>query len=190
VTSICWSFIHRSRASESPPRSTPELGSQIADALGSFAVASETANAAPQWESQLDALRDAVERWTGTVEARQRLKYANAYLEIAELVLEDERSEMPGVAAGPSVLAGIAASDAICALRRGEIHRGESHREASDLLRGATPDGKRLASTLLKLLDIKDEAHYGLIVVPLRKAKDAVRWAGPLMARANEELGR
>jgi hypothetical protein len=106
------------------------------------------------------------------------------------LVLDDERSEMPGVAAGLSVLAGIAASDAICALRLGEIHRGESHREACDLLRGATPDGKRLASTLLKLLDIKDEAHYGLIVVPLRKAKDAVRWAGILTARANEEVGR
>lgn len=129
-------------------------------------------------------------RVAGTAEARQRLKYANAYLEIAELVLDDDRAEMPGVAAGLSVLAGIAASDAICALRLGTIHRGESHREAADLLRGSTPDGKRLASTLLKLLDIKDEAHYGLIVVPLRKAKDAVRWAGNLTTRANEELGR
>lgn len=129
-------------------------------------------------------------RRAGIADARQRLKYANAYLEIAELVLDDDRSEMPGVAAGLAVLAGIAASDAICALQLGEIHRGESHRDASELLRGATSDGKRLAATLLKLLDIKDEAHYGLIVVPARKARDTVRWAQILTTRANEELGR
>jgi hypothetical protein len=129
-------------------------------------------------------------RSAGAVEARQRLRYAIAYLEIAELVLDDDRSEMPGVAAGLAVLAGIAASDAICARRLGEIHRGESHREASRLLRDATPDGKALAATLLKLLDIKDDAHYGLIVVPARKAKDAVRWGRVLTRRANEEVGR
>ncbi|MFM7146391.1 MAG: hypothetical protein ACKOW5_08670 [Actinomycetales bacterium] len=39
-----------------------------------------------------------------------------AYLEVAELVLaEDARSEMSAVATGLAVLAGIAASDAICA---------------------------------------------------------------------------
>jgi hypothetical protein len=123
-------------------------------------------------------------------EARQRLRSAGAYLEVAELVLADDRSEMPGVAAGLSVLAGIAASDAICAHRLGKIHRGESHREARDLLRGATADGKRLSDTLAKLLDIKDEAHYGLIVVPPRKARDAVRWAKILYDRAQEELQR
>jgi hypothetical protein len=129
-------------------------------------------------------------RPVAVAEARQRLKYATAYLEVATLVLDDERSEMPGVAAGLAVLAGIAASDAICARRLGQIHRGESHREASRLLRDATPDGKVLAATLLKLLDVKDEAHYGLIVVPRRKASDAVRWARALTERANEELGR
>jgi hypothetical protein len=129
-------------------------------------------------------------RTAGVVEARQRLRYATAYLEIAELVLGDDRAEMPGVAAGLAVLAGIAASDAICARRLGEIHRGESHREAGRLLRDATPDGKALAGTLLKLLDIKDEAHYGLIIVPVRKAKDAVRWARVLTTRASEEAER
>ena len=129
-------------------------------------------------------------RPAGLAEARQRLTTATAYLEIAELVLADDRSEMPGVAAGLAVLAGIAASDAICARRLGEIHRGESHRDAGQLLRSATPDGQRLASTLLKLLDIKDEAHYGLIVVPRRKANDAVRWAKALTDRSREELER
>jgi hypothetical protein len=125
-----------------------------------------------------------------SADARQRLRYADAYLEVAELVLADDRSEMPGVAAGLSVLAGIAASDAICARRLGEIHRGESHREARDLLRRATADGKRLSDTLAKLLDIKDVAHYGLLVVSPRKARDAIRWAKALNARAQEELQR
>lgn len=48
-----------------PQRLNPSLGSQISDALGTFAVASENSDAAAQWESQLDALRDAVEGWTG-----------------------------------------------------------------------------------------------------------------------------
>ena len=58
------------------------------------------------------------------------------------------------------------------------------------MLKEATPDGKKLASTFLRLIDIKDEAHYGLLVVPPRKARDAVRWAHLLVDRASEELER
>jgi hypothetical protein len=47
-------------------------------------------------------------------------------VEVAELVIEEQgREEMPVVAAGLAVLAGIAASDAICAVRLHEIHRGD-----------------------------------------------------------------
>jgi hypothetical protein len=95
--------------------------------------------------------------------ARVRLRSAQAFLEVADLVLDEkDRVEMPGVAAGLAVLAGIAGSDAICARRLGVIHRGDDHRSAAALLRNATPDGKKLASTFLRLIDIKDEAHYGL----------------------------
>jgi hypothetical protein len=97
---------------------------------------------------------------------------------------------MPGVAAGLAVLAGIAASDAICAVRLGEIHRGENHRDAALLLREAVPDGRKLGDTLKKLLDRKDESHYGLTVVPTRRAQDCVRWATLLVSRAAEEFGR
>jgi len=97
---------------------------------------------------------------------------------------------MPGVAAGLAVLAGIAGSDAICARRLGAIHRGDDHRGAAALLKQSTPDGKKLASTFLRLIDIKDEAHYGLILVTPRKARDAVRWARQLVDRAGEELER
>jgi hypothetical protein len=110
---------------------------------------------------------------------------------VAYLVIEEKgRAEMPGVAAGLAVLAGIAASDAICAARLGEIHRGDDHRAASALLSTATPDGARLAATFRRLIDLKDEAHYGLTVVSARRATDAIRWARQIVDRAGEEAER
>lgn len=124
-------------------------------------------------------------------DARIRLRSAEAYLEVADLVLEESsRVEMPGVAAGLAVLAGIAASDAICARRLGQIHRGEDHRAAGDLLKQATPDGRKLAATFRRLIDIKDEAHYGLTIVSTQRARGAVRAARQLVERGREELER
>lgn len=124
-------------------------------------------------------------------EARVRLRTAQGYLEVAELVLgETQRSEMPGVAAGLAVLAGIAGSDVICACRLGQIHRGDDHRAAADLLRTATADGAKLATSFLRLIDLKDESHYGVVLVSARKARDSLRWARQLVDRAREELER
>lgn len=123
-------------------------------------------------------------------DARTRARTAGAYLEVAELVLADDSAEMPGVAAGLAVLAGIAASDAICARRLGLIHRGDDHRAASGLLATATPDGPKLSQTFRRLIDVRDEAHYGLTLVPAGKARDTVRWAQTLVARAAQELER
>jgi hypothetical protein len=127
----------------------------------------------------------------GAADGRVRLRTAQAYLEVAELVLgENDRDEHLNVAAGLAVLAGIAASDSICCTRLGRRHRGDDHRGAAGLLRQATPDGAELAATLLRLLDLKDAAHYGVIVVAARKARDAVRWAGRLVERARQEAER
>ncbi len=122
--------------------------------------------------------------------ARVRQQTAAAYLEVAYAVLGDSRGAMPGVAAGLAVLAGIAASDAICATGLGQIHRGDDHRAAADLLAGAVPDGKKLAATFKRLIDVKDEAHYGLTFVPTAKARNAVRWATTLVDRAQAEVER
>ena len=124
-------------------------------------------------------------------DARTRLKTARAYLEVADLVLgEKERDEYLNVAAGLAVLAGIAASDSICCARLRSRHRGLDHRAAADLLRTATPDGASLARVLLRLLDLKDEAHYGVMVIAARKASDAVQWARTLADRASQEVER
>jgi hypothetical protein len=121
-------------------------------------------------------------------DGRSRTRTARAYLEVAELVLgERVRDEYLNVAAGLAVLAGIAASDAICCARLRLRHRGDNHRDAAYLLRQATPDGGELAKLLLRLLDLKDEAHYGVMVVASRKARDALRWATQLVERAEEE---
>jgi hypothetical protein len=123
-------------------------------------------------------------------DARVRLRAAQAYLEVADLALGDKSAAMPGVAAGVAVLAGIAASDAVCARRLQLIHRGDDHRAASDLLSGATPDGKQLARALRNLIDLKDEAHYGLTMVEPAKARRALGWARRLVERAQEEIER
>ena len=124
-------------------------------------------------------------------DARTHVRAARAYLDVGELVLAETADvAMPGVAAGLAVLAGIAASDSLCATRLGEIHRGADHRAAADLLGVATADGAKLKATFFKLVDVKDEAHYGLSFVSQRKARDAVRWATLLVERAFEELER
>lgn len=127
----------------------------------------------------------------GTPEARTRLRTARAYLEVASLVLDEhDRDEYLNVSAGLSILAGIAASDTICCARLHARHLGDDHRGAADLLRRATPDGPELAITLLRLLDLKDEAHYGVMVVAARKARDAHRRAARLVDRATQEAER
>jgi hypothetical protein len=124
-------------------------------------------------------------------EARTRLRTARAYLEVAGLVLDEcDRDEYLNVSAGLAVLAGIAASDTICCARLRARHRGDDHRGAADLLRRASPDGADLAVTLLRLLDLKDAAHYGVLVVAAGKARDALRWATRLVERAAEETER
>ena len=124
-------------------------------------------------------------------EARARLGTAQAYLDVALRVMQEPaRGEYLNVAAGLSVLAGIAASDAICGIRLSRIHRGDDHLGAQDLLRRATQDGSKLASQLGRLLSFKDAAHYGVQVVSTRNATDAIKWAERLVERAREESER
>jgi len=147
----------------------------------SASAASATADAAVKARSAPCNLAD----------ARARLRTSQAYLEVADLVLsERDRDEYLNVAAGLAVLAGVAASDAICCARLGCRHRGENHRDAADMLKKSTPDGRDLATALVRLLDLKDAAHYGVKIVAVRKGRDAVRWARRLVERATEELER
>jgi len=129
----------------------------------------------PNWRTQ-DCTKE---------QARIRLDQAQAFLQVAEL-LGDETDDLahPGVAAALAVLAGIAASDAACCAVLGQRSRGQDHRQAVELLAGVGPDGRMLARTLDRLLDLKDGAHYGLVFVSAHKAAAAVRQARALVEAA------
>lgn len=127
---------------------------------------------------------------TDRVAAGGRLRVARAYLEAAELAASEERNEFANVAVGTAVLAGIAASDAICGFRLGQRHRGEDHQGAAGLLEEATPDGAALAQQLTRLLALKDTGHYGVTLISASDASRALRWAGRLVERAAEEAER
>jgi hypothetical protein len=126
----------------------------------------------------------------GAEEARRRLAQSEAYLVAADLAAGEAGAAWAAVSAGNAVLAGIAASDAICCLRMGKRPRGEDHREGLALLARATPDGSSLAQTLERLLGAKDQSHYGVELLSLNRARSAVRQARRLLMRATEELER
>jgi hypothetical protein len=126
----------------------------------------------------------------GAAEARVRVTAANAYLETARLVASETGPGFSSVTAGLAVLAGIAASDAICCLRLGQRSRGHDHTEATALLRQATPDGDELAIRLERLLGLKDTSQYGVSLVSAADATTSVRWATRLVERAQEEVER
>ena len=80
-----------------------------------------------------------------------RAQHAHSFIEAADLV--DQLGEEAGIPqrgntiGSLAVLAGIAASDAICGAILGIRAAGEGHSEAVDLLRSTEP-GKRLAAHL------------------------------------------
>ncbi len=124
-------------------------------------------------------------------DARKRHATARAYFDVGDLIADEElQSEMLTVAVGVFVLAGIAASDAICCARLLKHARGQDHRQGSTVLASATPDGRDLAKKLDKLLALKDTAHYSTNIITTSDAANARRWARDLVDRAAQELQR
>ena len=119
-------------------------------------------------------------------EAQLRLRQAAQHVEVADLVLAD--GEFPGVAASLAVLAGIAASDAACCARLGEHHRGQDHKAAVALVETVEPGGQQLGKDLKRLLDRKDDAHYGFISVASTEERDMVEWARRMVEQARATL--
>lgn len=130
-------------------------------------------------------------------DARNRLKRAEAFLTVAELVLGErietdaDRDEinLSGVAAALAVLAGIAAADAACCHRLGTRSRGQDHAQAVALVKQVIPHGDELASDLDRLLDLKDNAHYGVLGVADAEARRAVEWARRMLKNTGMVLG-
>ena len=117
----------------------------------------------------------------GTAEARTRLAQARKFLEVAELVASEDIEESHSVSAALAVLAGIAASDAACCAALGRRSRSPDHHDAEELLGQIERGGDAAASTLRRLIDLKDTAHYGLIHVSRQRLTTALRQAHSLV---------
>lgn len=124
-------------------------------------------------------------------DARARLRHAMRFLEVAELVAEEgDDLDYSSASATLAVLAGIAASDAACCAALGRRARGQDHREAATLVGKITPGGKKVATSLRRLLGLKDEAQYGFFDVGGQDLKAALRQARDLMDFAQDIVRR
>jgi hypothetical protein len=117
-------------------------------------------------------------------QCRARRDQARAFLEVADLVLTEDRREAH-VAAALAVLAGIAAADAVCGLSLGTWSRGQDHHHAVDLLGDVALRDPTLPTKLRRLLAEKNAAHYSPTLITVEKAKTMVRQAAALLAEAD-----
>ncbi len=122
-------------------------------------------------------------------EAKSRLDAARAFVSVAEIVYaepDDPVLPLRGVAAAVAVLGGIAAADAICAVRLGEMFRGDDHVQAVDLLAQARPEGARVKTDFTRLIAVKAQVHYQAILVTSAESAAAIRRAKRILAAAEE----
>lgn len=117
-------------------------------------------------------------------ECRARRDEARAFLGVAELVLTEDRREAH-VAAALAVLAGIAATDAICGLSLGKWSRGQDHGQAVNMLGEVALRDTTLPTKLRRLLADKDAAHYSSTLITVERATTMVRHATALLAEAD-----
>jgi len=126
-----------------------------------------------------------------TVDARTRLGHARKFLEVAEMTAGEAGDlKYASAAAALAVLAGIAASDAACCAALGRRSRGQDHQQATALIEQVEPGGRKAGKALRRLLNLKDEAHYGFFDVggqdlqaALRQAKVLVDFAATAVER-------
>jgi hypothetical protein len=127
-------------------------------------------------------------------DAQGRFRRAEAFLYVADLVLgeevggDDDGINLSGVSAALAVLAGIAAADAACCHRLAAHSRGQDHKQAVALVRTVVPNGPAMANDLDRLLDLKDNAHYGVLGVSHKEARSAVEQARRIVEAARAIL--
>lgn len=120
-----------------------------------------------------------------SADARERAGTAREHLRVAEqeyLTIQgtSDRYASAQVAASNAILAGIAASDAICGKALGERVSEQDHRAAGDFLATVQPGGKGLAVKLRRLLKDRTLLQYGNYCTP-SKADDMLRNARALI---------
>lgn len=126
----------------------------------------------------------------GPAEARAKLSRAKRFLETADLIKDELDPDFLSVSAALAVLAGIAASDAACCKALGLRSRGQNHHDAEEFLEQIAPGGKEAANALRRLINLKDEAHYGFYNLSQRSLKSSVNQAQRVVDFADDVLRR
>lgn len=85
-----------------------------------------------------------------------------------------------------AVLAGINAKDAICLVLVGVSVKSRNHNDAVEELRRVGRQGRELAPTLQRLLQLKNTSQYTNVSVSARDGHDSVRWATRLVEGARQ----
>ena len=117
----------------------------------------------------------------GRAEGRARRQVAAKYLEAAELAASERGGAVNNVVVGIAVLAGIAASDAVCLFALGVRYSGTDHAEAVTLLRQVDAE---LANELSKLIRLKPASHYGHSFISEADRTTSLRTARKLVSAA------
>lgn len=113
--------------------------------------------------------------------ALSRFQIAQRYLDMAELLSADVDGASINACIGNAVLAGIAASDAICLAAVGERYAGQDHMEAAKVLSEIDAEsGKRLRD----LVNLKTASHYGDQLLRQSERELALRRATALVESA------
>ena len=116
-------------------------------------------------------------------QARSRRQDAEELLSAAQATV-GATPESRKASTAISVLAAIAAADAVCGAALGRYSRGQDHRAATDLLQTVSPDGPALASALRRVLSHKDDAHYSPEIIGATTAQQVLRATATLVDAA------
>lgn len=110
-----------------------------------------------------------------------RAAHARGFLSAAEIIdqFSDEVADDAAahVVGSLAVLAGIAATDAICGHALGRRAAGENHDEAIALMKTATTQGREFARDLARLLGAKSNVQYSPRVVTAATSRELVKYA-------------
>lgn len=126
----------------------------------------------------------------GNHEAQAKLRRAEQFMEVATLIRDEPDPDWASAAAALAILAGISASDAACCKALGRRARGQDHHDAEALLELIEPGGKNAANAMRRLINLKDEAHYGFYNMAAQDLKSAFTQAQRLIRFAREVLAR
>jgi len=113
-------------------------------------------------------------------QAKARRRIAEKYLEVADLVADEDGAAV-NVCVGLTVLAAIAAGDAICIMATGERYAGHDHIAAAELLERVDA---ALGRRLRQLVGLKPGSHYGDSLLSVEDRKTALRSARVLVQAA------